>query len=166
MKKFVLYSLLGSFFLLGCQSDKPPQTETKPEVDLTAELPGTWETVSIKVNINSFNNLDTNMVFEIKEEQWEPVYRVRPSRTYFELDNQYRQEFRSITDSLISVNRGVWNVFTDTLMLIEPDTTYQFVVSVDSGMARFHRLVDWDGDGEADDDYLGVHRRVSRTTED
>lgn len=165
MKQIYVW-VFALIFFSACQSDQSQSSETEDKPDLKKELPGTWEMVSLRVNINSFDNRDTTVVFEIREPQWEKAYRVKPSRTYFEMDNQYRQEFRSIVDTLISENRGMWNSFGDTLMLIEPDTSYQYIVDIERGLAEFRSMVDWDGDGQEDDEYLGVHRRISRSTEE
>jgi len=164
MKQFYVW-MFALMLLSACRGEQNESSESEQKPDLKKELPGTWEMVSLRVDINSFDNRDTTVVFEIKEAEWEKAYRVKPSRTYFEMDNQYRQEFRSVVDTLISENRGMWNTFGDTLMLIEPDTSYRYIIGIERGLAEFRSTVDWDGDGQEDDDYLGIHRRVSRSTE-
>ena len=60
----------------------------------------------------------------------------------------------------------MWNVFNDTLMMIEPNVTYQYTISQQpNGLLKFSSIVDWDSDGVEDDDYLGVQRYISRVTE-
>lgn len=144
----------------SCQSGE--KEANTPPPDLNKELPGTWEAVSVKVKVNSvMNEPDSSTTFEIKEEEWLDRMGVKPVRTYYQTDNKYRQEFRALNDTLLSISRGVWNTFGDTLMMIEPATTYQYTLRLKNGLAEFRALVDWDGDGEEDDDYTGVHRKVS-----
>ncbi len=157
-----LLSLL--FLLAACSESEAPAVTI---VDLKKELPGTWDAVSFKYIVRSANNdpeLDT--IIETREEEWEKRYLTRPPRTFFMLDNKFRKEFRLLNDDTLNATRGVWKVFGDTLMLVEPDTTYQYSVKIDKGMAQFYRTLDADGDGQEDDEYIEVHRRVSRTAEE
>ena len=102
--------------------------------------------MSLRVDINTANGTDTSYVFEVREEEWISRLGVKPVKTYYKLDNKYEQVFTSLTDTILSTSRGMWNVFGDTLMMVEPNAT-------------------WDGDGEEDDDYVGVHRKISSATE-
>ena len=114
--------------LLGCQAESDKSIQ-KP--DLQKELPGTWEAVSVNVQINSaMGNPDSTATFVIEENEWLERLAVKPVRTYYLTDNKYRQEFKSPYDTLISVNRGMWNAFGDTLMMIEPTVTYQYTVEL------------------------------------
>lgn len=153
--------------LVACQQNNSSDTsEEPPALDLTSTLPGTWELVSIKVNVNSYENTDSSFVQEITEEQWEKIFYVKPARTYFELDNKYRRAHIDMGENVMSEARGMWNVFNDTLMMIEPDATYQYIVRQQpNGLLQFSAVLDWDSDGQEDDEYLGIQRYISRTTE-
>ena len=149
--------------LASCGDSKAPAETT---LDLKKELPGTWDAVSFKYIVHSANNdpeLDT--IVETREEEWEKRYLTHPPRTFFLLDNKFRKEFRLLTGDTLNATRGIWNVFGDTLLFIEADTTYQYTVKIDKGMAEFHSILDADDDGQEDDEYIEVHRRVSRTAE-
>lgn len=166
MMKQIGVLFLAMLVLAACQSESKVE-EAKPEtLDLAKTLPGTWELVSIKVNVNSYENTDSSFVQEITEEQWEKTFYVKPARTYYELDNKYRRAHLDMNEQVMSEARGMWNVFNDTLMMIEPDATYQYIVSQQpNGLLQFSALLDWDSDGQEDDQYLGVQRYISRTTE-
>ena len=152
--------------LAACRNEAPRQeAETAPAVDLKQHLPGAWEAVSLQVTVHTAENTDSSYVFEVREENWVQRFGVHPKRTVFLLDNRFRTEFRSVTDTLIEAQRGVWNTFGDTLMLIEPSATTQYEVTLRSGLADWRTLVDWDGDGEVDDELWEVHRYVGRGTE-
>jgi hypothetical protein len=156
---------IAATLLAACQNGSAEQETLAPRVDLKTALPGVWELVSIQVRINSFEGQDTSFVFEISEDQWESIYKVRPARTIFDAQNRYRREYRAIGGDTLSVDRGMWNAFNDTLLLIEPDTSYQFLVNMlpGKGLAEWRRMVDWDGDGQADDEYLELQRLVGRS---
>ena len=114
----------------------------------------------------SFENKDSSYVLNIQEEEWDKVYFVQPVKTYYELDNKYRRTYFNVNGEVVSEDRGMWNTFNDTLMMIEPNVTYQYIISQQpSGLLQFSAILDWDSDGQEDDEYLGVQRYVSRTTE-
>ncbi|MEQ8707133.1 MAG: hypothetical protein RIC19_24590 [Phaeodactylibacter sp.] len=151
-------------FLIGCAGEPKSGSETETE-DLETALPGTWESVSLRVDINTVDGTDTSYVFEVREEEWVQRLGVKPVRTYYKTDNKYDQVFTSMTDTILSTTRGMWNIFGDTLMMVEPNATYHYEAVIENGLITLKAQLDWDGDGEADDDYLGVHRKVSSATE-
>lgn len=151
----------------ACKNESPESQETSaPSIDLKQEMPGIWESVSIRVQVNSPEDQDSSYVFEVLEENWVSTLGIKPIRTYYEVDNKYRTEYISRFDSLTNVKRGMWNTFGDTLMLIEPDASYQYTVKLmGNGLAEFKSLLDWDGDGQEDDEYTGIQRLVSKSTQ-
>jgi len=167
MKRNTVIELLvvaGLIGLMGCQQDpgnKDEQLSSSP-FDLAGALPGTWEAVSIRVDIPTVDSTAVDSVFEVSEEYWVKKYTLRPFITVFQPDKKYRQEFRNNQDSLINEVKGIWNVFGDTLMLIEPNASYTYEVELARGLMTFSALMDWDADGQVDDTYKGVHRRISK----
>lgn len=166
---------IGPFFLLlltgmlvwACQDSAEGITdETAATQKLEEILPGTWEAVSMYVQVNTADGLpDSNFVFRINDGDWMSIFSVSPPHTFFEKDHKYRIEFRDRRDSIMSVSRGMWNVFGDTLMMIEPDQTFQYKVRYDKGLIFFNGLRDWDEDGAEDDNFQEVRRRISIGTE-
>lgn len=164
MNKLPFFFLLA--LLISCSSEPGATSQSANEAqDLKADLPGTWESVSVRVDINTADGTDTSFVFEVREEEWMQRLGVKPVRTYYKPDRKYEQVFTSLTDSLLSTTRGIWNVFGDTLMMVEPNATYHYETALENGLIKLKARLDWDGDGEADDDYLGVHRKISSDTE-
>ena len=157
--------LLLIVLLAACQSEGGESVQTTKQPDLKAELPGTWEAISLRVTVNSANGQDSSYVFEVNEEQWVSRYGVQPVKTVYQPDNKYREEYYGMNDSLLNQARGIWNVFGDTLMMITPNETKQYIVSLSEGRSEFRAMVDWDEDGAADDEYLRVNRLVSLETE-
>lgn len=166
MIKQIGFLLLTVLIVSSCQSEPRNQEAEVETLDLAETLPGTWEMVSLEVKVNSFENTDSTYVLKIKEEEWDKVYFVKPVKTYYELDNKYRRAYFNVNGDVVSEDRGMWNVFNDTLMMIEPNVTYQYIISQQpNGLLQFSAILDWDSDGEEDDEYLGVQRYVSRVTE-
>lgn len=155
--------------LTACQNapdNVDEDTASDTQSSLAGILPGTWENVSLKVNVYSADNVpDSSYVFRINDGDWESLFTVLPPRTYFESNNKYRIEYRDRRDSIISVSRGIWNVMGDTLMMIEEDQTIQGKIKYDKGLLYYIGLRDWDEDGQEDDAYQEVKRRVSIGTE-
>lgn len=167
LKSLAVWTLIPILFL-SCQpnADQQTNTTTAAQVDLKKAIPGVWESVSLQVIVHSVDNTDSSYVFDVPEERWISTLGVKPIKTFYELDNKYRSEYRDRNDSLVNETRGIWNVFGDTLMLIAPDATYQYEVTLKNGLGEFRSLLDWDGDGQEDDEYLGIQRYVSRSTAD
>lgn len=164
MKKLPFLFLL--VLLTSCGTDQNTASQSAETLqDLEADLPGTWESVSLRVDINSADGTDTSFVFEVREEEWTRRLGVKPVRTYYKPDHKYEQVFTSLIDSTLSTTRGMWNVFGDTLMMVEPNATYHYETTVENGLIKLKARLDWDGDGEEDDDYLGVHRKISSATQ-
>lgn len=153
---FVLFLPL----LLSCKNDTTAENQ-KP-ASLKEALPGIWEAVSFRVLVNSAQNSDSSYVFEVKEENWESQLGIKPVRTYYFSDNKYLQQFRGLDDVPYDTTRGMWNVFGDTLMMIEANATYQYEVTLQKGLSEFYGLLDWDGDGQEDDEFIGIYRLVGR----
>ncbi len=150
-----------TFSGVACQQESKSSKQDPSPVELQTYLPGTWEAVSISVDIPSVDSTDYDSVFTVSEEYWVDKFRIQPVKTFFQPDKKYRQEFRNSVDSLLNEVKGIWNVFGDTLMLIEPNATNTYLVNINKGLATFNAVVDWDGDGAEDDTYKAVHRKVS-----
>lgn len=166
--RYVLIAVLALPILTRCADDRnaAEKDATPPAVDYREFLPGTWEKIGLTVDINSFNNQDSAFTVQVREEDWAETTQSLPTLTYFLLDNKYRQEFRALNGDTLFVSRGMWNIFGDTLHLVEPDTSYQFLLSInESRNLEMRRQIDWDGDGLDDDDYLEIHRRISRSAQ-
>ncbi len=155
--------MLSGMMFAACEREDGKQAARSEEkVDLLAQLPGTWEAVSIRTDIPTVDGTEADSVFEVSEEYWVEKYTLKPVVVVFQPDKKYRQEFRNDMDSLINEVRGIWNVFGDTLMMIEPNASYTYQVNIGKGIATFSASLDWDGDGEEDDTYQGKYRKVSQ----
>lgn len=153
--------LLLCFVIIACQSKHTQSAENQTvSLDLKTLLPGKWETVAFKVNINTYQNTDSTFVLEVKGGEWEDKLQMRPIQTEYSARNRYQSNYHNLSDSLIRTERGIWNIFGDTLMLISPEATYQYKVNWQGEMVELRSVLDWDGDGQEDDEYIGIQKLV------
>jgi len=161
--KNIWISSLFIVLLAACQQNTDPKASTAPEESLYQKLTGTWETTYLKVDVRSAENKpDSSYLLEVEEGEWERLYRVKPNRTYFSPDSTFRTVHRGIPGNLMSEDRGLWNTFGDTLMIIQPTKTSQFKVAFRDGKAHFVGLTDFDNDGKADDSYYAIRRFIGK----
>lgn len=159
---------IGLFFLINliaCQSkvsenDKNPSQSNNNELKI--KLPGVWKTVAFRVHVHSFHNSDSTFIMEVKEGEWEQKMQMHPIQTVYEVENRFYVQYKNLSDSLLRTERGIWNVFGDTLMLVSPNATYQYEVILQNRKAELRALLDWDGDGQEDDEYIGIQRFIKR----
>lgn len=146
--------------MAACQSNPSTSEVQNTPLDLKTVLPGTWETIAFQVNINTFQNTDSTFVMEVKSGEWEAKMQMRPILTEYAVDNRYYIIYNSLKDSLLRTDRGIWNVFGDTLMLISPEATYQYEVLKKDSHLELRSVLDWDGDGVEDDEYIGIQKFI------
>lgn len=156
-----LFAILMLGTLSSCQQDQSNQETEEEEVDLKSALQGTWQTFQINVAVNSADGLDTFRTESLTEAIWKDVFNMEPPVWYFQPDQKFRRVHRNLNGGIVDQSRGMWNTFGDTLVLIEPEATYQYLVKVGEGRAAFRTFLDWDADGESDDEYQGLQRQIS-----
>lgn len=160
----ISYLLVLCVTIIACNNDQTTTENETEAVDLKEALQGTWQTTQLTVAVNSVDGLDSFRVDELTERVWETDFGMKPPVYYFQPDQKFRKEHKTLAGELMNESRGVWNVFGDTLMLIEPEVTYQYTVKLSSGRMAFRTLLDWDEDGVEDDEYQCVFRQISIST--
>lgn len=150
--KFLFF--LSILFLIPVSCKEVPQATR-----WNGNLVGVWESSAFRVNVNTANNTDSSYQVVVPEEEWEDRMNMKPIEAYFQQDNKYIAEYRNLNDSLIRRHRGIWNTFGDSLVIIEPDAIYQYIMTRENKRVLFHSLVDWDGDGKEDDEYVGIYKK-------
>lgn len=134
--------------------------------NLSRQLTGEWRNESLKIKINSFNNTDSTITSEAKNvAEWETTLHIRPIRTFFRSDGTYYSEYRTLSDSLFRRPSGTWSIKGDSIIineLLPEKAVFKLHVSIDSDIATFRGLIDFDGDGKADDEYFGTQRKFSK----
>lgn len=137
--------------------------ESDDEIDyifqLEQEIVGEWTNISMKVWVNTFNNSDTSFIVDINEETWDMKMNIKPIVTIIHEDGTYISEFRNSFDSLIYRPEGTWMIDGDTLIMEDHQAVYKYQIFIDGDMAEFKNMIDWDNDGNVDDEYSGIQRK-------
>jgi hypothetical protein len=161
MHKFLIF--FATTFLVACNNSENNSKETNPSPE--QQLIGEWNNLSIKIDINSKNNSDTNEVFEVDRPQWEEKLKIKPIRSFFRTDSIWNSAHYNLKDSLVYDPSGKWWVADGKLTMLQSlpsaDTTI-YNYSIKSDTATFEALVDWDMDGKKDDKYFGRQVKVKQ----
>lgn len=162
----IMKLVIGLFIFFGivaCNAkNKGIEENQNTNLDIKTILPGTWEAIGFSVHVNSFHGTDSTFIMNVEPGEWESKLQMRPIVTEYSADNRYRSLYRNLADSLVRTERGIWNVFGDTLMLISPEATYQYEVIQKGETLEFRSLLDWDGDGLEDDEYIGIQKIMKK----
>lgn len=126
---------------------------------LEQDIVGEWANISMKVWVNTFNNSDTSFIVDINEETWDMKMNIKPIITIIHEDGTYISEFRNSFDSLIYRPEGTWMIDGDTLIMEDHQAVYKYQIFIDGDMAEFKNMIDWDNDGNVDDEYSGIQRK-------
>ncbi len=164
MDRILIVMLLAAAFACGTGGTKE-QAEGDGKPDMKEFLPGTWEMNSLSVLALSHDGIaDSVYALQIREQDWLKVFRTQPSQFAFRADNQFRIYYRDIQGNPIDSAKGIWNSFGDTLMLISPEETIPYRVRYKPGsLAEYRAQMDWDKDGEEDDQFQATFRKVSQS---
>jgi len=138
-----------------------PNEEFDYVTQLEIDIVGEWINNSMKVRVNTFNNSDTSFIVDINEETWEMKMNIKPIVTTIREDGTYISEFRNSFDSLIYRPEGSWLIDGDTLIMEDHQEVYKYQVFIDGGRAEFKNMIDWDNDGNVDDEYSGVQLKIN-----
>jgi len=146
MKKAIYFLLCLIPFIAAAQPPKGPLAKT---------LIGEWRNVYVKINIG-------DKVMEADSSNWEARLHIKPIRTYFNGDGSYYSEYRNLQDSVVRRPSGSWIIEGDSLTMTEvsPDNSrMKFKLYIENDVATFTGLIDFAGDGKADDLYYGRQRK-------
>jgi hypothetical protein len=150
------FIIVAALFIMGCNDN----TKTKEqEQSKASELIGEWSNTYLRIDIASKRNGDVDEVLEVDRAHWEEKLKIKPIRTFFRADSTWNSAYYNLNDSLLNNSTGKWWIESDTLVFAQEfpnyDTTkYAFTIKGDT--ASFQAMLDWDGDGQKDDKYLGT----------
>lgn len=170
MLKITLYTLTLAglaLLLFACPDDVALEDGKASAGKLPTEqaILGTWETVEIEVDYESYGGGDTTAHELIKEADFGQLYGAKPPRTVFTPDGKLRRTHRFKDGRVSDVVNGLWKVHsTDTLLFIEPEKTLYFSYKMTSDRLELTGLTDSDGDKEVDDLKRTVLRLVARAS--
>jgi hypothetical protein len=129
--------------------------------NLRKQIIGEWRNVYVKIKMTAVKTGKQNM-FEADSTNWETRLGIKPIRTHFKSDGTYYSEYRNLKDSIVRMPSGTWFIKGDSLTMaqLKPDkSTLKVKVSITGNHATFNGLIDFDGDGVANDDYYGMQKK-------
>jgi hypothetical protein len=149
--------------LFSCKNEASVP-DAPPTVDISEALLGTWETIEIEAKSPTYQGLDTTIHQTIREADWGRLYGVRPARTVYSADGKLKRTYYNMNGQITDVTNGLWRAEgKDSLLVIEPNTTFNYRHELTGDRLTRTGLIDWDFDGDQDDEYRAVLRLVSRT---
>lgn len=169
--KIALLLSVTIFFYSCVSGQKETQEEVHSDEDvfyeealdymtqLEQDLIGEWVNNSLRVWVKTYNKSDTSFIVDITEETWEMKMNIQPIITNIYADGTYESEFRNSFDSLIYKPKGTWMLDGDSLIMEDHQSVYRYQIFIDGDLAEFKSIVDWDKDGDVDDEYFGVQRK-------
>lgn len=163
MRFLFLLCLMGLF---ACSSDSTATSLANKETtvtDIEKGLLGTWEITEMRVTAPTYLGGDTAFVQHIKEAEWDQVYGVKPAKTLFTADGKLKRTHFFKNGQITDIVNGLWRVKGDSLLVIEPNITFTYHPQMDGEQLKLKGKVDYDRDGEADDNYEANYRLVART---
>ena len=120
------------------------------------EIVGTWVANSLRVDVQG----DSAYQIYVAKNEWQSKLNRQPFKTTFRENNTYQIDYLDLNDSLIEKRRGVWNIFGDTLLLIENEATYQYAIKMKRNHLQYQATLDWDDDQEVDDIYTQIDEKM------
>jgi hypothetical protein len=160
--RITLIFSLSCFAGLGARSQTSGTTITTPSGSLASSLIGEWRNRYVRIRINTYHNSDSAVTMEADSTNWEARLHIKPIRTHYLADGSYYSEYRNGKDSIILRRSGVWMVAGDTLVMtqkIPKPSVLKLHLQIAQGVAIFSGLIDFDGDGKADDEYYGIQKK-------
>ncbi len=165
MQYFIFTFLLLFFFSCGSDQAADQNQSSSPAQPLAEALLGTWEIIDFQVNVPSYLGEDSTVVESVKEADWVKIYGVKPARTTFTPDGKLKRTYYFANGQISDITHGLWKAEGDSLTFIEPGVVYRYFPQLVGEKLRLQGRVDWDKDGEQDDDYSANFRLVGRTLE-
>lgn len=131
-----------------------------PQGELADALVGEWRNYSLRIILNTAHGTDESEELHFDESNWDEGMGMKPARTFFQQNGSYYTEYRDLRDSIFQVANGTWQVRGDSLIMAESNFTYRYQLKIQGEFGEFTAQVDGDEDGEWDDIYIEVQRKV------
>ncbi len=148
---FMMFVIFNSNILKG-----------QPLTDLRSQLIGQWRNLTMHLVLINASHPDKNKVLDYNENNWEDSLHIKPIHTYFNRDNTFYSEYYTLKDSIFYKPTGKWALEGNNLTFYyeKPRVdTLHFTLSIKDNVATFKGMVDWNGDGKKDDEYIGTQRK-------
>lgn len=143
--------------LAACSSSKK-EAEVENDEKIEQSLIGTWANVSLLVTMKRLEKNDS--LLHAKEGEWESTLMIKPIETTFNPDSTFRSDYFTLDGQNFNSTLGKWWVENDSLVMVTEDGLTRYYFEVKEDRVRFRATLDWDGDGEVDDEYDGVQVKI------
>jgi hypothetical protein len=161
----VLYMYLASTacfaFIIACFAfTELSKRHQSTKIDLAKDIIGEWRNVYVKITINHANKPPVTM--EADSSNWEARLGIKPIRTHFMADWSYYSEYLNLRDGIIRDPRGTWMIKGGSLLISQqtPDkSNYKYLLKIENDHAIFSGMIDFDGEGVANDEYYGIQKK-------
>lgn len=153
-----------SLFLAACGSKSDETHHHALTFSSESNLIGEWEQVKLKVEFDDAAKEGQDRMLQVDRKNWEEKMQVRPARLIFNDNHTYVIEIKNLNDSVIKTRKGHWELTGDSLFMDQthPEwASFSYRIELKPGEARINGLLDWDGDGKANEKYTCVQRRIN-----
>jgi len=148
----MLKYIFPCFILISCGNNE------------NGSLIGTWVNESLEVDITSFKGeVGKDSILSIKVNEWESKLKIQPIHTTYSEDGSWESNYFNINGEQVFKTQGKWWSRSDTLFMHQQspkDELNYYFFTVNGNRANFTTTIDWDSDGEADDEYNGWQKRM------
>jgi hypothetical protein len=152
---FMSIAIISLVAFTAWSTIKPSQNES-----LRQQMIGEWRNVYVKITIHHANK--PAMTMEADSSNWEAKLGIQPIRTHFKEDGTYYSDYLNAKDSVVRHPTGIWIIKGDSITMtqLSPDKgVYTFRLKIENNHALFSGLIDFDGEGIANDEYWGIQKR-------
>lgn len=142
--------ILLSIGLIGCKT-RPTGTAAQAGLSV-ASFVGPW--IATSVEIATDGKCDKTSLIQFDSKEVAGSQGRKPAMTIFAADGSYREETYTISDSLVQSKAGFWHLFEDSLYMRVEGAGNQkiaFKATVEGKGLMLLSQIDWDADGERDD---------------
>ena len=145
MRAIILSTILLFSLFLSCGRGK---SDSQSKAFSNEDLIGTWETVRLTVRLVDIGGGAKDSSFVL------PMGEAMPPLTHFYGNGTYRNDLRGEGGEVVESLKGYWHLNGDSLYMRSEANgmTAPFGVRVKGNGLEMHNLVDWDADGEKDDE--------------
>jgi len=151
--------------VLSCSDQPKAGPEQYPGSEV---LVGTWQSQELTIRLHSAYGVPDSLAeVRAKPSNWVEVMGLLPIETTFNADYTYSAVYREPDGTLRSETSGYFEMFGRDSLLIHrlvpsKETIRHSWIQKNDSVYGFSSLVDYDRDGQVDDELFAINKRISR----
>ena len=163
--KSAIFLFLIAISTISCSSDSKTREPQKPRIDLFL---GTWESEELTIRIHSAYGIeDSTLQIQANRSNWAEKMGLRPIITTFRADNTYSATYLEVDGTLRSESSGYFELISQDSLIIRRmkpsvETLRHAWIQKNDSIFGFSSVVDYDRDGQVDDELFALNRRIKR----